>query len=256
VAGFREPHPVVVTDDLLTVARELAEITRLVEDDDFGATLQRFVARVARTVPGCDHATITVRTRGAVETVAESGQVGLDESESGPVLEAVTFGEPRRLEDVATDQRWPGFAARVAGAGYRSCLALPLPTQSESSAVFTLYSATPHQFDDTSYDLVLLFALHAGAVFDNAALYHDSRQLVEQLRAALRTRSIVGRAQGLLMHRFGYGTDAAFTALKAASQNSNTKLRDIAGLLITGHEDGDFETTLQKLALTAAGKQP
>ncbi len=245
-----------MTDDLLTVARELVEVTRLVDDDDFGATLQRFVTRVVRTVPGCDHATITVRANGAVETVAESAAVGLDESESGPVLEAVTFGEPRRLDDVATDQRWPGFAARVAGAGYRSVLVLPLPTQSDSSAVFTLYSATPNQFGDTSFDLVLLFTLHAGAVFDNAALYHDARSLVEQLRSALRTRSIVGQAQGLLMHRFGYETGSAFEVLKKASQNSNTKLRDVAGLLISGHEHGDLEATLQKLAIAAADEQP
>lgn len=246
-----------MTDDLLTVARELAEVTRLLEDDDFGGTLQRFVARVVRTVPGCDHATITVRSDGRVETVAESRPMsGLDEIESGPVLEAVTFGEPRRLEDVSTDQRWPTFAARLAAQGYRSCMSLPLPTQSDSTAVFTLYSATPHQFDETSFDLVLLFTLHAGSVFDNATLYHDSRQLVEQLRAALRTRSIVGQAQGLLMHRFGYETEGAFTALRKASQHSNTKLRDIAGLLISGHEHGDFEGTLQKLAITAAGELP
>lgn len=242
-----------MTEDLLTVARELAEVTRLLDDDDFGATLQRFVARVVRTVPGCDHATINVRTEGVVETVAGGLTVELDESGAGPVVEALTFGEPRRLEDVATDQRWPSFAAHIAGAGYHSCLALPLPTQSDSSAVFTLYSATPHRFDETSFDLVLLFALHAGTVFDNATLYHDSRQLVEQLRAALRTRTIVGQAQGMLMHRFGYETDTAFAALRKASQNSNTKLRDIAGLLISGHEHGEFEDALQKLAITAAG---
>ena len=245
-----------MTDDLLTVARELAEVTRLLDEDDFSATLQRFVARVVRTVPGCDHATITVRADGQVETVAEARPVGLAETESGPVVEAVTFGEPRRLEDVATDQRWPGFTARLAAAGFRSCMSLPLPTQSDSTAVFTLYSSTPHQFDETSFDLVLLFTLHAGTVFDNATLYHDSRQLVDQLRAALRTRSIVGQAQGLLMHRFGYETEGAFTALRKASQHSNTKLRDIAGLLVNGHEQGDFEATLQKLAITAAGEQP
>jgi AmiR/NasT family two-component response regulator len=79
---------------------------------------------------------------------------------------------------------------------------------------------------------------------------------VEHLRSALHTRSIVGQAQGLLMHRFGYQTEPAFAALRKASQHSNTKLRDIAGLLISEHEHGDFETTLQKLAITAAGEQP
>lgn len=240
--------------DLSTIARELAEITRLVEDDDFGTTLERFVNRVAQTIPGCADALITVRSQTGVESVSSTRALGFDPLLSGPIIEAVTFNEPRRLDDVGADQRWPAFAATLANAGYQSSLSLPLSIKGDDTAVLTLFAHTPDQFADSAYDVVLLLTLHAGAVFDNASLYHDSNRLVTQLRTALRTRALVGRAQGLLMRHFEYGTERAFAALTRASQNSNTKLRDLAGLLVRSHEDGSFEATLQRLALTAAGE--
>jgi AmiR/NasT family two-component response regulator len=83
-------------------------------------------------------------------------------------------------------------------------------------------------------------------VVDNAALYHDSTQLITQLR----TRSLIGRAPGLLMRHYGHDSDTAFTTLKQASQNTNTKLRDIAIQLVTAHEQGDLDTALDQLNLT------
>lgn len=242
-----------VPDDIMTVASELAEITRLVADDDFGATMARFVTRIVHTIPGCDDAIVTVRSAAGVETVHSSRDLGFDPLVPGPIIEAVTFAEPRRLDDVTHDQRWPAFGARLVNAGYRSCLTLPLSTTSDESAVLTLLSVQPNRFGDSVYDVVLLLTLHAGVTFDNASLYHDSNELVTQLRTALRTRSLVGRAQGLLMRQYGYDSDQAFEALKQASQNSNTKLRDLAGLLVNAHEKGSFESTVEGLALSAAG---
>jgi GAF domain-containing protein len=241
-----------VADDILTVASELAELTRLVEDDDFGSTMRRFVTRIVRTIPGCADAIITVRSTSGVETVHSSRDLGFDPLTPGPIVEAVTFAEPRRLDDVTADQRWPAFGAQLVNAGYRSCLTLPLSTSSADTAVLTLLSHEPGQFGEATYDVVLLLTLHAGVQFDNASIYHDSNQLLAQLRTALRTRALVGRAQGLLMRQFDYDTDQAFDALKRASQNSNTKLRDLAGLLVKAHEDGSFESVVDSLALTAA----
>lgn len=245
-------HNVAVNDELVTIARELAEITRLVENDDFGTTLDRFVARIVRLIPGCDHAILTVRSAGTVETVAGADNLDFDPIAPGPVVEAVTYGEPRRLDDVASDQRWPTFAAQIANAGLRSCVALPLSTRSDDTAVLTLLSTKPDRFADTAYDIVLLLIAHASTVVDNAGLYHDSTQLITQLRTALRTRALVGRAQGMLMRHYGYDTDTAFTTLKHASQNTNTKLRDIAAHLVIAHEHGEFDTALDQLGLTAS----
>lgn len=240
-------------EELVSIAAELAVITRLVEQDDFGATLDRFVTRITRAIPGCDQAILTLRSEGTVDTVSGGSELDFDPIAPGPVVEAVTFGEPRRLDDVAADQRWPSFSAQVANAGYRSCVALPLSTRGEDTAVLTLFSRKPEQFIDTAYDLVLLLSLQAGTLVDNATLYHDSQQLVTHLRAALHTRSLVGRAQGMLMRHHGCDSDEAFAALKQASQNSNTKLRDLAARLVAAHENGEFETVLAQVGLGAYG---
>ncbi|HEY7592666.1 MAG TPA: GAF and ANTAR domain-containing protein [Actinophytocola sp.] len=239
-------------DDILTIAKELVEVTRLVDADDFGATLDRFVARIVRTIPGCDAATITVRSTESVETVVGGADLGFDPLSPGPVIEAVTFTEPRRLDDANTDQRWPAFSTQLINGGFHGCLALPLATHGEEHAVLTLFSRKAGQFDDLAYDVVLLLTLNAGVAFDNATLYHDSQQLVGQLQAALRTRSLVGRAQGLLMRHFEYDSEQAFDTLRRASQNSNTKLRDLAELIVNAHDDGRFDQEVDKLALFAA----
>jgi GAF domain-containing protein len=235
-----------VPNDILTVASELAEITRLVAADDFGASTARFVKRIVRTIPGCDDALITVRSETGVETVQSSRDLGFDPLAPGPIVEAVTFREPRRLSDTVLDQRWPAFGTQLVNAGYRSCLCLPLSTNGDDSAVLTLLSREAEQFGESAYDVVLLLTLHAGIVFDNATLYHDNLELVRQLRTALRTRSLVGRAQGMLMRHFGYDSDEAFTALRRVSQNTNRKLRDLADELVSAHENDEFDTAVKQ----------
>lgn len=240
-----------VEQRLLSLAEELTEVTRLLEADDVPATLERIVARAITTIPSCDHAAVVVRTHGAVEAVSpgDSDLLG-DGTIAGPVLESVTFDEPRRMSDAAYDQRWPAFAARMAKHGYRSCVVLPLRTGgNEQSAAFALFSAQPDAFHDATYDLVLLFTLHAGVAFDNVNLYTDSKRLIDQLTTALRTRTTIGQAQGLLMRRFEVDRTQAFELLRGSSQNLNRKLREVAEILVSAHERDEFPSALQKLGL-------
>ncbi|PPK63099.1 GAF and ANTAR domain-containing protein [Actinokineospora auranticolor] len=226
--------------DVLSLARELAEVTRLVEDDDVASAFERFTGRAVATVPGCVHASLAIRgPRGEVEAVGDDPR-DVDLLVAGPITEALEYHEPRRLDDVRTDRRWPAFSACAALLGFRSCLSLPIPGRGGSGAVFTLYAEEPGTFDESSYDLVILLALHAGVVFDNVNLYHDSGKLVDQLRSALATRAAIGRAQGLLMRHFDYGADAAFDELRRASQHTNRKLREVAADLVDAQERGGF----------------
>lgn len=242
--------------DLLTVGQELAEIMRLVDSDDLETTLRRYVTRVKRTVPGCDHACITVATpSGGAETVAGVEEPLLvyraDErpADPSPILDAITFREPRHLADIDSDRRWPAFAASMREAGYRSAIALPLDSGHEPSAVFAMFSRKPDQFADTSYDLVLLFVTYAGVAFDNANLYHDSKTLVGNLRTALVTRSTIGQAQGLIMRARGLPADEVVAALKDASQRHNVKLRDLARELVESHDRQCLDDTLARFGL-------
>ncbi len=243
---------------LLTLTQELAEVSRLVDDDDVPTTLERFVIRLRRTVPGCEHVTISVREQTAdgpvLRTVAglvETGGVRAIDAglAANPISEALDHGEPRRLEDTASDERWLGFSAELTEAGFRSAVVLPVPTTRDTPAVLTLFSREPHRFDDTVYDMVLLLVLHAGVVFDNAQLFHDSRSLIDQLRTALSTRERIGRAQGVVMQRLGLDADTAFDRLKRASQNRNTKLREVATTVLAGHAEQRLDEVLAELAI-------
>ncbi len=242
--------------DLLTIGQELAEVARLVEADDPRSVLERFVARVERTVPGCDHACITFGTTvGDAETVAGADIPGLGylpgdpPRDPSPILDTIAHREPRRIDDIDTDRRWPAFARAMRAAGFRSAISLPLATDGAGSAVFTLFSREPGQFTDTSYDLVMLFVLHAGVVFDNASLYHDSRTLVGNLRQALATRALIGQAQGLVMANRTVDADEAVELLKRTSQNHNVKLRELARMLVEAHEGNRLDAELSRYGL-------
>ena len=56
----------------------------------------------------------------------------------------------------------------------------------------------------------------------------DAKIEIEQLRQGLESRTIVGRAEGILMERQGINADAAFEYLRRVSSHSNRKLIDIA----------------------------
>ena len=54
----------------------------------------------------------------------------------------------------------------------------------------------------------------------------------EQFRAALASRDIIGQAKGILMERFHIDAGEAFELLTRLSQQSNTRVADIAAALI------------------------
>lgn len=236
-------------DVVLSLAAELAEMSRLVEEEDYEATAHRFVRHVARAVSGCDLALVSLTRDDGLEVVAATDEPPIDHADAtaegtGPIGEALRYREPRRLTDTRVDRRWPMFASRLALAGYRSCLILPVPTERSHAAALTLLSRTTHQFDDHAYDLGLLVTVHAGIALDNARVFHDGRRMVEQLSTALGTRHRIGLAQGLLMHRFGCDTDSGFALLRRASQHTNRKLRDIAVDLVAAHEKDELDAVL------------
>jgi AmiR/NasT family two-component response regulator len=59
------------------------------------------------------------------------------------------------------------------------------------------------------------------------ALEHE----VDGLRTALGTRTVIGKAIGIIIEREGVNETEAFEILKVMSQHSNVKLRDVAARL-------------------------
>ncbi len=199
-------------------------------------TLRRIVDLAPETVDGCDGAGIFVVANEQVTTTAYSDAfvVELDslqfETDQGPCLDAVSEGGSFYAEDLADDPRWPKFGPAATAAGIRSVLAFSLSTQRLSA--LNLYAHLPAAFGATDRAKGLIFATLAGLALDSAESRQDDEKRVENLHVALRTRELIGQAQGILMEREHITADQAFDVLRRASQHLNLKLREVAETLV------------------------
>jgi GAF domain-containing protein len=219
---------------------ELAALARLEEgDDDVERLLQRLVRRAPELVPGCAAAALTLTGPAGGETAVASDprverchDVQFRPGGDGPARAALRHGEPRRVDDVDEEQRWPDYCAAARAEGFASCLALPILPGRAPVAALNLYAEAPRVFAGTTYDVALLFAVQGGVALDNADLYRSSVEAVTHLHRTLTTRSTIERAKGLLMGAHGLTSSEAFALLREESQRSNRKLSEVAGALL------------------------
>ncbi len=104
-------------------------------------------------------------------------------------------------------------------------LDVPLTTGHGSVGVLGLYSKDHDAFGPDEEAIAQILARHASVAV--AAARHE-----ESMAAAVDARKLVGQAMGILMERFDLDGDRAFAILKRYSQDTNTKLRDVAQQLI------------------------
>jgi GAF domain-containing protein len=206
---------------------------------DVEATLQTITSRVLAGVAGTEHAGITLVTdTGTLESRAATGPLPekLDalqgEVGEGPCLQALWAQQTVRVDDLATDGRWPGFTARAVEAGVGSMLCFQLFVRGRNLGALNLYAGRPHAFGQDSEVVGLVFATHAAVALSAA-------QEIEQLRTAMDSHTVVGQATGILMERHRLSAEEAFAVLSRASQDSNTRLREVARrVVVTGSFPG------------------
>ena len=97
-----------------------------------------------------------------------------------------------------------------------------------------IYGRVPHAFEAKEQEVGSVLAGRASILMANAMALDEARALADQLQEALGTREVIGEAKGILMEREGCTSDEAFAMLKNASQNTNTKLREIAEQVVRG----------------------
>jgi transcriptional regulator with GAF, ATPase, and Fis domain len=228
-------HP--AADDL---AGRLSDLARTLQhEDSVDETLQAIVHAAVGTVPGAQDAGLSVvehrraiYTRaGTAELVFKVDQAQYDTGE-GPCLSAVYEQQTVHLPDMTTEARWPEFTRRTADLGVLSMLSFQLYVQQDNLGALNLYSADKDAFDIDSEHIGLLFAAHAAVAMSGA---HQQ----EHLNKAIAARDLIGQAKGILMERHKITADQAFTVLAQASQQTNTKLVDVARSLT---DTGDITT--------------
>ena len=67
----------------------------------------------------------------------------------------------------------------------------------------------------------------------HASIALSTARQEESLRQAIDARTLIGRAQGILMERFAIDDQAAFEVPRRHSQNTNTKLNEVARILVS-----------------------
>ena len=127
--------------------------------------------------------------------------------------------------DTAADARWPQWGQQVAALGLRSMLSVQLSARKAGLGTLVLYSPEPGWFGRAEQDAAVALARHASVAI--AVRREEAR-----LRRMMESGGLIGKAQGLLMERFGIDADQAFTILRRYSQDHNLKLTAVAASLL------------------------
>jgi GAF domain-containing protein len=189
-------------------------------------------ATAMEIIPGTDSAgVLLVGKGGKFESLAGTSDLPnrLDELQmtfnEGPCVEAALDEVIVRTDDFRVEERWPKYSAAAVEIGVLSGLSIKLYTADRTAGALNLFAFKPNAFDAEDETTGVVLAAHAAAAI--LASRHG-----EQLVSALSTRDRIGQAKGIIMERFGIDDVQAFEMLRRLSQDSNTRLIDVAQRVI------------------------
>lgn len=208
-------------------ARELAGAAGAPERLTIGVDL------ATELVEGCEHASVTEATPTGFKTTAASDQKARDADQwqyelgEGPCVQTVLTQHTVLSLDLATEQRWPRWSARIVDRlGVASSLSLLLYTDQQSYGAMNFYGRRPSAFDGDALAVAHSIAAHLAVA---VAASHQA----EHLSLAIASRTTIGQAEGILMERFAINADQAFNYLRRVSQATHRKLVVVAEDLVT-----------------------
>ncbi|HZP51359.1 GAF and ANTAR domain-containing protein [Actinocrinis sp.] len=220
------------------LARRLVKAaTSLHQQPSIEQTMRTIVYTAPEIVDGAEHAGLTALRRDrTMESPAYTDEVVLlldrvqSEENEGPCLAAAEQDAVVRIDDMATETRWPKFAARALDLGVRSLIACGLGRTDGWRVALNLHAQRPGAFSGLDGEIASLYAAHAALALGNATT-------VEAMRGGLDRRQVIGEATGILMERHRSNSPEAFTRLVQASQRLNTKIGDVARYVILTGQD-------------------
>jgi GAF domain-containing protein len=183
-------------------------------------------------IPGVDSAGILLIGKGGrFESLAGTTDLPhrLDELQmmfnEGPCMEAALDEAIVRTDDFRSEDRWPKYSAAAVEIGVLSGLSFKLYTADRTAGALNLFAFKPHAFNGEDETVGVILAAHAASAI--LASRHG-----EQLQSAISTRDRIGQAKGIIMERYGVDDVQAFNMLRRLSQDSNTRLSEVAQQVI------------------------
>jgi GAF domain-containing protein len=193
--------------------------------DVVDAALRMVTALTEATMNNADGVSITLERHGQLMTVAASNDAILEmdrhqyESGEGPCLAAKAQGQWYYIESLDEETRWPTFVPLALEQGIHSVLSSPLMTADRPQGALNIYSNTAHAFTEREQELAALFATQASLVLTTAGQEGTEEQLNARFRAALETRQLIARAEGVIMERHDVRGAVAATMLRELARD-------------------------------------
>ncbi len=216
-----------------------AELSKILLDaQPLGAVLDRVAHLVRTTIPGAAEVSVTLMDDGRAHSAAFTGELAMSlderqyEAGYGPCLDAAASGNTVLIDDTSNNASYPNFSKQALALGVRQTLSVGMPIPQGTIGGLNIYGVDAKSFDDEAVVLAQTFAGYAAVALANAALYHNTAELAEQMRDAMQSRAVIEQAKGVLMAARHCSADHAFALLTQASQRTNRKLRDIAADIV------------------------
>jgi GAF domain-containing protein len=211
----------------------------LLETDSLEGFLDTLAGHALAQTPAADGCGITISREGRHLTVASAGRTALtlDEKQygldDGPCLQALRTSEEVAVTDMLNEQRWDSFPAHAVANGTRSSMSLPIAAHTHTAGALNLYSPKPDGFADADLAGLRMMAAQATGALALAQRIADAQEFASDLETAMRSRSVIDQAIGVIMGQRRCDAEEAFGILRSASQNRNVKLRDLCRNLVT-----------------------
>lgn len=234
-------------DELSELERGLArEVNPFAVAD---AALRLVTSLAQATVAGADGVSVSLRRHGGFVTVAASddriAQMDRDQyaTGQGPCLAAATTGLPVRVDQLARETRWPEFVPRALRGGISSILSSPLLAPTGPVGALNMYSRKERGFGRTSRELAALFAEQASGILVEAIDRSTSPDGATRLQEALRSRSTIAQAQGILMARSGLSAELAYARLKLDARRLERSVREVSEETVASATDDTTDSS-------------
>jgi hypothetical protein len=200
--------------------------------------LDGVTAAAVELIPGADLAgVLLVKKGGDFESLADTDSLvaQLDRLQhdfgEGPCAEAALQHTIVRSDDLRSESRWPRYAPAAVELGVLGGLSFKLYTADRTAGALNLFSRQANVWDADAETTGAVLAAHAATAI-------LAQRQGEQMQAALLTRDRIGQAKGIIMRSYGVDDVRAFEMLRRISQESQTKLAEIAQRVIETRSDG------------------
>ena len=154
------------------------------------------------------------------------------EAGEGPSIAAMHGDHPECVKDTTRESRWPEFGQAAAVRGYTFVLAVPIELDDECQAALSFYDTHRSGFAESEISTAEDIARQVSRPLRLALRIRRLQEARDDLESAMKSRTVIDMAIGVVMAQNRCSPDEAFTLLRKASNARNTKLRDVAGSIV------------------------